>query len=125
MDTILVIECLLFQAEDGIRDRLVTGVQTCALPISIGLYGMTFKLHPIGLRYWHNSIACSGASFTPGIRTYSAKTPPQSWRGYNMIVSRNSSMETERARGMICFRISSFGALIETASESQIGRAHV
>src|SRR5205823_8902824 len=28
-----------FQAEDGIRDKLVTGVQTCALPIS-----------PIGVR---------------------------------------------------------------------------
>src|SRR3990170_7027981 len=26
-----------FQAEDGIRDDLVTGVQTCALPISAGL----------------------------------------------------------------------------------------
>src|SRR5258708_36780705 len=25
-----------FQAEDGIRDDLVTGVQTCALPISLG-----------------------------------------------------------------------------------------
>src|SRR5438105_15204635 len=25
-----------FQAEDGIRDPLVTGVQTCALPISVG-----------------------------------------------------------------------------------------
>src|SRR5207249_9142991 len=25
-----------FQAEDGIRDRNVTGVQTCALPILIG-----------------------------------------------------------------------------------------
>src|SRR5207247_7767323 len=25
-----------FQAEDGIRDPLVTGVQTCALPISAG-----------------------------------------------------------------------------------------
>src|SRR5437868_9357575 len=25
-----------FQAEDGIRDRNVTGVQTCALPISLG-----------------------------------------------------------------------------------------
>src|SRR2546425_10352650 len=25
-----------FQAEDGIRDKLVTGVQTCALPISAG-----------------------------------------------------------------------------------------
>ena len=27
--------CFFFQAEDGIRDRLVTGVQTCALPISL------------------------------------------------------------------------------------------
>src|SRR5437667_7439697 len=26
--------CFFFQAEDGIRDRDVTGVQTCALPIS-------------------------------------------------------------------------------------------
>src|SRR3989441_8246443 len=26
-----------FQAEDGIRDKLVTGVQTCALPISDGI----------------------------------------------------------------------------------------
>src|SRR5207248_6929086 len=26
-----------FQAEDGIRDRTVTGVQTCALPISVHL----------------------------------------------------------------------------------------
>src|SRR5699024_11934972 len=28
-----VYRCLFFQAEDGIRDRNVTGVQTCALPI--------------------------------------------------------------------------------------------
>src|SRR5260370_15161701 len=27
-------ECFFFQAEDGIRDSSVTGVQTCALPIS-------------------------------------------------------------------------------------------
>src|SRR5699024_11718310 len=27
----------LFQAEDGIRDRNVTGVQTCALPISTAM----------------------------------------------------------------------------------------
>src|SRR5205823_9755527 len=26
-----------FQAEDGIRDKLVTGVQTCALPILAGV----------------------------------------------------------------------------------------
>src|SRR3989441_1315600 len=36
-----------FQAEDGIRDKLVTGVQTCALPIY--------------------SIQGIGASFVPGV----------------------------------------------------------
>src|SRR5205823_10007326 len=30
----LAAEFFFFQAEDGIRDKLVTGVQTCALPIS-------------------------------------------------------------------------------------------
>src|SRR6266550_890337 len=30
-----------FQAEDGIRDVAVTGVQTCALPISIALSSAT------------------------------------------------------------------------------------
>src|SRR5688500_19725804 len=29
-----VLFCFFFQAEDGIRDYKVTGVQTCALPIS-------------------------------------------------------------------------------------------
>src|SRR5258708_31667699 len=31
--------CFFFQAEDGIRDDLVTGVQTCALPICLGYRG--------------------------------------------------------------------------------------
>src|SRR5205823_11274970 len=31
-----------FQAEDGIRDKLVTGVQTCALPIFI--FNVTFLI---------------------------------------------------------------------------------
>src|SRR5205807_5651124 len=38
-----------FQAEDGIRDYKVTGVQTCALPISsavIGLAGGEPRLYP-------------------------------------------------------------------------------
>src|SRR5687767_15313002 len=30
----LLLFFFFFQAEDGIRDKLVTGVQTCALPIS-------------------------------------------------------------------------------------------
>src|SRR6266540_79780 len=32
-----------FQAEDGIRDRDVTGVQTCALPILAGQDGLLFN----------------------------------------------------------------------------------
>src|SRR5690348_17647389 len=43
MDVVLYLCCLVFflffffffQAEDGIRDGRVTGVQTCALPISL------------------------------------------------------------------------------------------
>jgi len=34
-----------FQAEDGIRDRDVTGVQTCALPISLGDIGYVKGIH--------------------------------------------------------------------------------
>src|SRR5207249_5674379 len=37
-----------FQAEDGIRDRNVTGVQTCALPISAGLALLTSMLKSLG-----------------------------------------------------------------------------
>src|SRR5699024_11809069 len=33
-DSTIVASVFFFQAEDGIRDRNVTGVQTCALPIS-------------------------------------------------------------------------------------------
>src|SRR5229473_5981358 len=32
---VLLFFFFFFQAEDGIRDKLVTGVQTCALPISV------------------------------------------------------------------------------------------
>src|SRR5215469_2610528 len=35
----LLLFFFFFQAEDGIRDLYVTGVQTCALPISIGYTG--------------------------------------------------------------------------------------
>src|SRR2546430_3262913 len=43
-----------FQAEDGIRDLTVTGVQTCALPISVSpqeLYGLLRQVHiPLAAR---------------------------------------------------------------------------
>ena len=50
-----------FQAEDGIRDRLVTGVQTCALPISHGriqLYrgGSTLFRGGMALSRWRDTL---------------------------------------------------------------------
>src|SRR5699024_11718772 len=36
-----------FQAEDGIRDRNVTGVQTCALPILIRILSRKTKNNPV------------------------------------------------------------------------------
>src|SRR5438105_10871693 len=39
----LLLFLFFFQAEDGIRDPLVTGVQTCALPISVLLIGHPTK----------------------------------------------------------------------------------
>src|SRR5688572_32023503 len=33
VEDVLFLFCFFFQAEDGIRDLTVTGVQTCALPI--------------------------------------------------------------------------------------------
>src|ERR1039457_7359807 len=38
--------CFFFQAEDGIRDYKVTGVQTCALPICIGVCSVTWRYSP-------------------------------------------------------------------------------
>src|SRR2546430_12289424 len=35
LQSVIVVDYFFFQAEDGIRDLTVTGVQTCALPISM------------------------------------------------------------------------------------------
>src|SRR5471032_697379 len=62
-----------FQAEDGIRDRDVTGVQTCALPISdpapldAGTAAWHRKLHHTS----HDGLSEDTAQ-TPGMRRYEA-----------------------------------------------------
>src|SRR5215216_6892922 len=58
-----------FQAEDGIRDDLVTGVQTCALPISPRRRAGT----------WHRSARCS-RSFSPPRRSRRSATCSRSSR---------------------------------------------
>src|SRR5699024_4254842 len=46
---------LFFQAEDGIRDRNVTGVQTCALPILEDNFSISVKL-PLQKKTHHMNI---------------------------------------------------------------------
>src|SRR2546430_12592388 len=47
MSVCFIVFFFFFQAEDGIRDLTVTGVQTCALPIlkdaSAGIDGVTYE----------------------------------------------------------------------------------
>src|SRR3989442_2283027 len=68
-----------FQAEDGIRDADVTGVETCALPISLPYGGDSLRFYieayglPRGTRLaaraldqdgrepWHDTVAVAGA----------------------------------------------------------------
>src|SRR5258708_20737400 len=52
---LIVIFFFFFQAEDGIRDDLVTGVQTCALPISYE------KLYA----FFASAMRKAGQSFSP------------------------------------------------------------
>src|SRR2546425_8720961 len=53
-----VIIIFFFQAEDGIRDKLVTGVQTCALPISLAF--STVSAQRVHQGFWI-SLAPGGA----------------------------------------------------------------
>src|SRR5216683_1498189 len=52
------------QAEDGIRDLIVTGVQTCALPISPTVGGLRDALQEMGYR--ENEHFVIGVRFTQG-----------------------------------------------------------
>src|SRR2546430_2589949 len=58
-----------FQAEDGIRDLTVTGVQTCALPISSKLQVLTFNLYffPISCNFLHKDSVTSGSVLSSSV----------------------------------------------------------
>src|SRR3712207_7042258 len=73
--------CFFFQAEDGIRDIGVTGVQTCALPISDGLTDWVFGYaslvdrpgaHEAELRGFHRrwNAAMDNSVDLPGYKHY-------------------------------------------------------
>src|SRR5438105_5135069 len=63
-----------FQAEDGIRDPLVTGVQTCALPI---WYWLTTWAPPQSMTSLPSaaSLACSSADSIPSVTKWNVVPP--------------------------------------------------
>src|SRR6266404_2083588 len=62
-----------FQAEDGIRDKLVTGVQTCALPISKSGDSEKLYAHEIMTRPLHAYLVTVSACDGIGKRTYAGE----------------------------------------------------
>src|SRR2546430_16989363 len=59
--------CFFFQAEDGIRDLTVTGVQTCALPISRTARESPCHRNPAVAisKCWRSQILCPRARSSP------------------------------------------------------------
>src|SRR5207248_7912902 len=86
-----------FQAEDGIRDRTVTGVQTCALPISI----VSHVCLSLRLRGLVTLIRCpSGLTPRMYIETNRSLTITVSWPG--LPSSRVKGRSEERRVGKEC-----------------------
>src|SRR5437763_10586410 len=56
---------IFFQAEDGIRDTSVTGVQTCALPIFLRLPEIGIVRPPIRSMGWGRTMPISGRRRMP------------------------------------------------------------
>src|SRR6266545_7243360 len=96
-----------FQAEDGIRDKLVTGVQTCALPISQNLSTFDYKLNYettwsdgsfIDTKYRQHGLALSGgADLTSEDRVQ--LTAQYSLREPRVQATTNPSFDTELQQG--------------------------
>src|SRR2546430_9322258 len=61
------VSCFFFQAEDGIRDLTVTGVQTCALPISFHRAARGAMERRTGPRHRDRRRRRSDRSHLPGI----------------------------------------------------------
>src|SRR5256885_11065364 len=88
---LIVLGFFFFQAEDGIRDYKVTGVQTCALPISLGFYN----------GFWWTRMANAQRARTRGLEGF-VNVPLAKGLTWNtnitkMFESKNLSTEIGRA----------------------------
>src|SRR6266516_5893895 len=106
VDEIVIYHFFFFQAEDGIRDRTVTGVQTCALPIctewrAAEWPGRPARSHPA----WPDASTPDRRSDTLGRRASdrshlreSARATPASRAGCRRTARRNPTRRTFRPR---------------------------
>src|SRR5574340_1473472 len=87
---ILLFFFFFFQAEDGIRDLLVTGVQTCALPISRGCSRAAAPVCGFSRGTTATSVRLSWGGKEVG--------SPCEWRGgarlYSQVIVGESGLET-------------------------------
>src|SRR5690606_40356919 len=87
--------CFFFQAEDGIRDFHVTGVQTCALPI----YNSTliFRARIGGTRFDdEGNLWVQQSTAEPGYRSLMhKKTPNDTWESIDLLATGNDTRSEE------------------------------
>src|SRR5258708_18307977 len=72
---VLLVSLFFFQAEDGIRDDLVTGVQTCALPILLPRLDTPQGTLRLTLRYVEKKAVLTQLKRVskPGLRVYTRR----------------------------------------------------
>src|SRR6266496_6464044 len=106
-----------FQAEDGIRDLYVTGVQTCALPISPWLFGGLNHLYLALLRSWAPSPLATGALRLA--LSLAVLVPPTALMGATLpLLSRALVREPGRAGADVgtLYALNTWGAVVGTAA---------
>src|SRR5258708_21388189 len=99
------VRVFFFQAEDGIRDDLVTGVQTCALPI--------YDRSGAEIAHEHVRIPCSGSLFWRYGEAFDAATRARAGEnahivirdttcrlfGYHGLIGRNGALSLDHMLG--------------------------
>src|SRR2546425_11981018 len=92
-----------FQAEDGIRDKLVTGVQTCALPIFdlLGLGMLAALEEAIPLVREHEGVEVDLAHLPPDDRSEERRVGKSVDLGGRRIIKKKTTTEKARRAGDI------------------------
>src|SRR5205085_9394251 len=91
--SVILCLCFFFQAEDGIRDLTVTGVQTCALPICLR--------HPI-IRRTAAFDRASDPTCSTAHEDQTKSNPVRSSGTAFMSATRNDTRSEERRVGKEC-----------------------